>query len=268
MKAMSRTDWHLEDLWLKLVAMWPGITLEWLPEVDSTNTELMRRARQGHADPVLLVTERQTAGRGRMGRSWVSPEGSALTFSIGLPLNPNDWSGLSLAVGVALIEALDSEGKLGLGLKWPNDLWHWPATLGPTKLGGILIETLQPPGMREGRYVVAGVGLNLLTPEIETGGIPARGLDHWGEAPTGGAALARLAPAMLQALAVFEQQGPTSWLARFDRYDVLKGRALQTSQGVQGVGAGVDALGALLLRTDGGMVRVDSAEVSVRPLKI
>ena len=85
---MSRPDWHLEDLWLKLVALWPGITVEWLPEVDSTNSELMRRARQGQTDPVLLVTERQTAGRGRMGRSWVTPEGSALTFSIGLPLKP------------------------------------------------------------------------------------------------------------------------------------------------------------------------------------
>lgn len=265
---MSRPDWHLEDLWLKLVALWPGITVEWLPQVDSTNSELMRRARQGHADPVLLVAEQQTAGRGRMGRSWVTPAGSALTFSIGLPLNPANWSGLSLAVGVSLVEALDNDRRLGLGLKWPNDLWHWPDASEPAKLGGILIETLQPPGMSEGRYVVAGVGVNLITPAIDTGGIPARGLDHWGQAPTGGAALARLAPAMLQALAAFERQGPASWLARFDRYDVLKGRALQTSQGVQGVGAGVDALGALLLRTDGGMVRVDSAEVSVRPLKI
>ena len=265
---MSRPDWHLEDLWLKLVALWPGITIEWLPEIDSTNSELMRRAREGQADPVLLVAEQQTAGRGRMGRSWVTPEGSALTFSLGLPLKPAHWSGLSLAVGVTLIEALDPEGRLGLGLKWPNDLWHWPSSSGPAKLGGILIETLQPPGMSEGRYVVAGMGLNLMTPAIDTGGVAARGLDHWGEAPAPGMVLAQVAPAVVQAMAAFEQHGPASWLARFDRHDVLRGRTLQTSQGVQGVGAGVDALGALLLRTDDGMVRVDSAEVSVRPLKI
>ncbi|MGZ7242464.1 biotin--[acetyl-CoA-carboxylase] ligase, partial [Streptococcus pyogenes] len=76
------------------------------PEVDSTNSELMRRARAGHVDPVLLVAEQQSAGRGRMGRSWASRAGDSLTFSLGLPLQPADWSGLSLAVGVAVAESL------------------------------------------------------------------------------------------------------------------------------------------------------------------
>ncbi len=85
----------------------PGLTVEVLPEIDSTNTELMRRARAGRIDPVLLVGERQTAGRGRLGRGWDSEPGKSLTFSLGLPLAPADWSGLSLAVGVTLAECLD-----------------------------------------------------------------------------------------------------------------------------------------------------------------
>jgi BirA family biotin operon repressor/biotin-[acetyl-CoA-carboxylase] ligase len=264
---MSRPDWHLEDLWLKLVALWPGITIEWLPEIDSTNSELMRRAREGQAEPVLLVAEQQTAGRGRMGRSWVTHAGSALTFSLGLPLNPAGWSGLSLAVGVTLIEALDPKGELGLGLKWPNDLWHWPEAESPAKLGGILIETLQVPGTADGRYAVVGVGINLVTPNIDIGAIPPRGLDHWGEPPPAGRVLAAVASGLVKTLAAFEQHGPSAWLKRFERLDLLRGQALQTSQGGQGVGAGIDEEGALLLQTEDGLVRVDSAEVSVRPLK-
>ena len=86
----------------------PGFTVEVVPEVDSTNSELMRRARAGRTEPVLLVAERQSAGRGRLGRSWNSKQGDSLMFSLGLPLAPADWSGLSLAVGVSLAESLDS----------------------------------------------------------------------------------------------------------------------------------------------------------------
>ena len=264
---MSRSDWHLEDLWLKLAPLWPGITIECLPQVDSTNTELTRRLRQGHADPVLLVAEQQTAGRGRMGKPWITPAGSALTFTLGLPMDPPSWSGLSLAVGVVLAEALDPDGQLGLGLKWPNDLWHWPTGMAPAKLGGILIETLPLPHLQAGRYVLVGVGLNVRTPDVDTGGIAPRGLDHWGEAPSPGWALGQVAPGLLAMLAAFRQMGASSWLQRYSLRDVLRGQRLQTSQGLQGVGAGIDADGALLLKTEDGQVRIDSAEVSVRPLE-
>jgi BirA family biotin operon repressor/biotin-[acetyl-CoA-carboxylase] ligase len=264
---MSRPDWPLEDLWLKLAPLWPGLSIEWLPEVDSTNTELSRRLRQGHAEPVLLVAERQTAGRGRLGKSWVTPAGSALTFTLGLPLNPPAWSGLSLAVGVVLAEALDPDGRLGLGLKWPNDLWHWPRPGAPTKLGGILIETLPMPASGTGRYTLVGVGLNVRTPDLDTGGIAPRGLDHWGAPPSPGGLLARVAPPLLAMLARWQQQGASEWLLRYPRFDALAGQALRTSHGLQGVGAGIDADGALLLDTPQGRVRIDSAEVSVRPLE-
>ncbi len=264
---MAQSDWPLEDLWLSLQAIRPDVHIEWLPEIDSTNTELSRRARQGQGDAVLLVAQRQTAGRGRLGKPWLTPEGSALTFSIGLPLNPPDWSGLSLAVGLTLVEALDPQGELGLGLKWPNDLWHWPPTGAPTKVGGILIETLPLPGQAAGRYAIVGVGINCRTPDIDTGAIAPRGLDHWGPAPQPGEVLAQLAPPLLRLLVEFERSGPAPWLARYPSRDLLRGQWLQTSQGVRGRGQGIDAQGALLLDTEHGLLRVDSAEVSVRPLE-
>ena len=94
----------------------------------------MRRARAGRLEPVLLVAETQTAGRGRLGRQWHSGAraGEVLTFSLGMPLRMADWSGLSLAVGVSVAQSLHPS----LQLKWPNDVW-----LQERKLAGILIET-------------------------------------------------------------------------------------------------------------------------------
>ncbi|MDP3618030.1 MAG: biotin--[acetyl-CoA-carboxylase] ligase, partial [Rhodoferax sp.] len=158
--------WPAEAIWEAVVTDLPDFTVEVLPQIDSTNTELMRRARSGRLEPVLLVAEQQTAGRGRLGRDWHSdaagaadkaPAGS-LTFSLGLPLLAADWSGLSLAVGVALAEALHP----GVRLKWPNDLWLTDETTPDKpgrKLGGVLIETVALPD--GGRYAVIGVGLNL-----------------------------------------------------------------------------------------------------------
>ena len=95
--------WPAEALWEAVSPLLPGFTVEILPELDSSNSELMRRARAGLTDPVLLVAEHQTAGRGRLGRAWASAPGDSLTFSLALPLAPADWSGLSLAVGVVCV---------------------------------------------------------------------------------------------------------------------------------------------------------------------
>ncbi|MCC2675386.1 MAG: birA, partial [Ramlibacter sp.] len=96
------TRWPAEDIWQAVWPLLPDFTVEVLPEIDSSNSELMRRARAGRLEPVLLVAERQTAGRGRLGRHWHSAAGDSLTFSLGMALAPGDWSGLSLAVGIGL----------------------------------------------------------------------------------------------------------------------------------------------------------------------
>jgi BirA family transcriptional regulator, biotin operon repressor / biotin---[acetyl-CoA-carboxylase] ligase len=130
--------------------------------LDSTNSALMKRASEGAVSGTALLSEFQTQGRGRIGRSWLAPFGGGLCLSLLWRFqDPRQVAGLSLAVGVALSRALVELGVEGLALKWPNDLL-W----GGAKLGGILIEIA---GEAHGSCaVVIGVGLNIdLPPEIE-----------------------------------------------------------------------------------------------------
>ncbi len=265
--AAAPLRWPAEDLWEAVAPRLPGFTVEILSEIDSTNTELMRRARAGQVDPVLLVAERQTAGRGRRGRGWVSSPGDSLTFSLGLRLAPADWSGLSLAVGVAVAEALHPD----IGLKWPNDLW-----IGGRKLAGILVETASAvvPGRTveaaaaspPARHAVIGIGINLLPrPPVAGADIaPACLRELWPQVDAPGA-LARIVPPLVGALQAFERQGFAPFGAGFATHDVLRGRDVTLSDGTTGRAAGVDRSGALLVHTAAGLQPVSSSEVSVRP---
>lgn len=245
-----------EALWERLAPLAPGLTVEIVAEVDSTNTELMRRARAGQTDPVLLVAERQTAGRGRLGRAWASAPGASLTFSLGLPLAPADWSGLSLAVGVALAEALHP----AIRLKWPNDLW-----VDDRKLAGILIETASSGEPAGPRHAVIGVGVNIGPREPAGLATPPAWLQQLDPAATGSAALLAVAAPLLQAVQAFERFGFAPFQARFAARDALRDRLVRLSDGTQGTAHGVTEDGALLVHTAAGMQAVSSAEVSVRP---
>jgi BirA family biotin operon repressor/biotin-[acetyl-CoA-carboxylase] ligase len=233
----------------------------------------------------LLVAEQQTAGRGRLGRSWLSQRGDSLTFSLGLPLQPADWSGLSLVVGISLAESLEPDSSAGvaphIGLKWPNDLWlagnnserDNKGEPSYSKLAGILVETASWEGLR---YVVMGVGINIRALELpslatpdSTSALPAPmppghlqallpGLDA---AQT----LLRVLPPLVQAVQAFEQFGFAPFQARFARRDVLSGRAVALSDGTVGTACGVGENGALLVHTPAGMKEITSSEVSVRP---
>ncbi|MCC2676558.1 MAG: birA [Ramlibacter sp.] len=249
--------WPAEAIWEAVAPLLPGFTVEVLPQLDSTNTELMRRARTGLADPVLLVAEQQTAGRGRLGRAWQSSAGDSLTFSLGLPLAPADWSGLSLAVGVSVAESLHPD----IVLKWPNDLW-----LSDRKLGGILIETASfGEGAAGARYAVIGVGVNI-APRPATGlsTQPAalRELLPQADAP---AVLERVARRLVQDVQRFGAHGFAAFQQRFEQRDALRNRAVQLSDGTTGTAQGVDAGGSLLVHTAAGPQTISSSEVSVRP---
>ena len=267
-----------EAVWEAVAPTLPGFTVEVLPEIDSTNSELMRRARNGQWEPVLLVAHKQTAGRGRLGRQWVSDLGAplqagagaaqspwpstsfsstSLTFSLGLPLAPFDWSGLSLAVGLSVASSLHPD----IRLKWPNDLW-----LHGRKLGGILIETANIGASSGSRYAVVGMGLNLSAPAAAGLTTPPAGLAEVWPGVTAAQALVRLAPALVQTLQVFAQQGFAPFQARFNAVDALAGLAVTLSDGTAGVAQGVDASGALRVQTATGWQCVSSAEVSVRPV--
>jgi len=247
----------------------PDACVEVVAQIDSTNSELMRRGPVRDNPPTLLVALSQTAGRGRMGRVWQSEAHAGLTFSWGMHLAPADWSGLSLAVGLALAEALDPDGQWGLRLKWPNDLC-WLSAGSVRKLGGILIETQMGtanPETPARRWCVVGVGLNLRTPQINTPGLAPVG---WSEvtgeaAPHGSDILQACMAALVPALRAFELHGFAPLAERFAQRDALKGQTVTLSDGRVGTALGVDAQGALLVQTAQGLQAVHSAEVSVRP---
>lgn len=272
--------WPAEALWEAVAPQLPGFTVEVLPSVDSTNTELMRRARAGQVEPVLLVAEQQTAGRGRMGRAWHSQAGDSLTFSLGMPLAPVNWSGLSLAVGVSVAESLQpvlppAGGAVPrVGLKWPNDLWLGGRG-GDRKLGGILVETASfvvPQGATAGvasagsvRYVVVGVGLNVRPQPGEGMSLPPGSLQEVEDGLDAPAALLRVAAPLVGMLQSFAAYGFAPMQPRFALRDVLQGRTVQLSDGTSGMAHGVGEDGALLVHTAGGMLPITSSEISVRP---
>lgn len=259
---------HVESVWEGIVPSLPGFTVEVVPSIDSTNSELMRRARDGLMEPVLLAAEEQTAGRGRLGKGWHSRPGQSLTFSLALPLAPHNWSGLSLAVGVSLAQRLHPDVRL----KWPNDLW-----LQQRKLGGILVETAtggSSAGTQQ-RMVVVGVGLNIARPEAAAvaalavpGAVAAMapaGLAEVLVGVTAGELLQRLAVPLVRDLLAFESQGFVAFAQRFRQLDALEGLAVELTDGTRGTACGVNDEGALQVLTDMGMRTVTSAEVSVRP---
>lgn len=276
--------WHVEALWQTLEPLLPGISIEVLARTDSTNTALLERVRsdsRGSAQgpnshpygrrshdmqPCLLVAEHQTHGRGRMGRAWLSSPGGSLTFSLGLPMDMAEWSGLSLAVGCAIAEALEplAEGATPrLQLKWPNDLWLMDGKSG-RKLGGILIETV-PAGAQ--RMVIVGVGLNVSELAAHSEATPMftgfAALDEFAEGLTAPGVLAQLAPGLVRALVDFPQSGFAAWQARYARRDLTLGQAI-TAGTIEGISRGVSASGELLVDTASGRQTISGGEVSVR----
>ncbi|MBL8343068.1 MAG: biotin--[acetyl-CoA-carboxylase] ligase [Rubrivivax sp.] len=295
--------WDTEALQRQLEPHLPGVGVQVLPRCGSTNTALLEDARQarGAFAPRLLVAEQQTAGRGRLGRQWVSEAGASLTFSLALALARPDWSGLSLAVGLAVAEALDESATSAppadaadrpgaaqwlsgrIGLKWPNDLWwRGPPATGPDvpmpgagncalpagrKLGGILVETVVAGPQR---VAVVGIGLNIRPLPAERAAALGRELACLQEREAGitaPLALARVAVPLAQALRRFEREGFAAFAAGYARRDVLRGHEVATTDAAApaGTAEGVADDGALLVRCGGQRHRIVSGEVSVRP---
>ena len=271
------THWQAEDLWLQLAPQLPGLTIEVLPEIDSSNTELMRRARSGQADPIVLVAESQTAGRGRQGRAWLNQPGDSLMYSLGLLLNPLDWSGLSLVVGLSIAESLQAaapQGQSPIGVKWPNDLWLHDGR----KLGGTLIETANVPagstaaswgaGAGAARFVIIGTGINVRAPHAAANALstPAACLHDLNTQWTAPQALQHILPRLVTDILQFAEQGFVPFVERFAARDVLRGQQVHLSDGSSGQALGVLADGSLQLRTAQGLRNVISGDVSVRPI--
>ena len=234
-------------------------------ELDSTSSELQRRGAQ-LPDLSVMIAETQSAGRGRRGRAWLSPPGLNLylsclkRFDAGFGALP----GLSLAVGVILLRALESLGITEAGLKWPNDVLARGG-----KLAGILVEL---SGEYQGPCAaVIGIGLNLRLTEAlrEQAGQPTCDLATLapGDPPERNDVAAAVITALAEGLAQFEREGFAGFVEDYAARDLLRDAPLRV-QGAQstleGVGAGIDERGALLVRAADGLHRIDSADVSVR----
>ncbi|HEX4474972.1 MAG TPA: biotin--[acetyl-CoA-carboxylase] ligase [Polyangiaceae bacterium] len=235
-----------------------GQPLTVLPTTGSTNDDAFEAAKNGAAEGALFVAEEQTAGRGRRGRSWTSPAGENLTFSLLLrPELPADRvSAVSLLVGLAVRAAAARRVPESVGLKWPNDV-----VVGPRKLAGILVES-RVTGARVDAVVV-GVGLNVHFRELpdELRGI-ATSLAALGDPlPDREAALADVLAELEPRLSVFIDRGLAGLLPELRAHDALAGVPIGVS-GIRGEGAGIDGDGSLLIKDGHGEIqRVSSGTV-------
>jgi BirA family biotin operon repressor/biotin-[acetyl-CoA-carboxylase] ligase len=237
--------------------------IDLLASCDSTNAVLLSRAENGAPSGTVIITEEQTAGRGRRGRSWFSSPGDSLTFSLLWRFAQGTApAGLSLAVGVAVSRALSGVGAGGTALKWPNDILK-----DGRKLGGILVELV--PGAPHA--AVLGIGINLRLPA----GMPeevraaSTALNANGAAPDANELYAVLLAELLSTLDTFATTGFASirpeWMARHAFQDARIRLSTDFGPPSEGICRGVDTDGALLLEIDGRIERILSGEVSLRP---
>ena len=228
--------------------------LEIHQQIDSTNRYLLDCARQGARSGTVCLAEQQTAGRGRRGRTWVSPFASNVYLSIlwRFAQGYAAINGLSLAMGVAVVRALHALAIKDVLLKWPNDIYY-----ANKKLGGILIEVT---GENDGACTaVIGLGLNVAVPDAEAGAIDQAWTDLsriTGQAFTDRNRLvAELLNQLLAILASFETHGLSAYLAEWRRYDALKDQPASLWLGenqLSGIVRGIDDTGLLLLESANG----------------
>jgi BirA family biotin operon repressor/biotin-[acetyl-CoA-carboxylase] ligase len=233
-------------------------------EIDSTNSEWLRRAAQ-LPDGAVCLAETQRAGRGRLSRRWVAACGRSLCLSLlwRFGRGPDALGGLGLVVGLAVLRAVDDMGVKDAGLKWPNDvLWR------DAKLAGSLIELSGESG--GAACAVIGVGANIDLPEAA-----GRGIDQpWtdlararGRKVSRNRFASRLIHRLIEALARFDRDGFGAFAEEWRRRDLLYGReiAVHTLAGVEtGTARGVDGGGALLVEAGGRVGRYFAGDVSVR----
>lgn len=235
-------------------------------EIDSTNAELMRRSEPPPGCGNVVLAERQTQGRGRRGKHWVSPFARNIYLSMDWQFagGVGEMEGLSLAVGVAVAEAIAAAGGGDVKLKWPNDVLH-----GGGKLGGILVEL---SGDAEGPCrAVVGVGLNVAMPAAAAEGVDQAWTDvaatAEGTAPGRNALAAALINSCLPLLAAYPTKGFAAWRDRWMACDAYANQPVVISSAdsrIAGVARGVDERGALLLESAGQTQRISGGEVSLR----
>jgi BirA family transcriptional regulator, biotin operon repressor / biotin---[acetyl-CoA-carboxylase] ligase len=249
-------------------SLWREIRM--VAETGSSNADLLAVAREGAREGVVLVAEAQTAGRGRMGRRWISPPGAGLTFSMllrpyGVPAALLGW--LPLLTGAAVAAALPAVVPVAPRLKWPNDV-----LVGSAKLGGVLAE-------RSGSAVVVGIGINVTQhkAELPEGATSLR--VEAGAAEAGEGTLTGLRARVLVAVLAAMSDRYLAWRDQFSPGDAeasglrqeYLGRCatlgrevtvtLPGGKSIAGTAAGVDWAGRLEVSTATGVVPVSAGDV-------
>ena len=234
--------------------------------VDSTNEYLKRQSPKKSGQ--LCLAEFQSHGKGRRGRNWVSPFGANLYLSMTWRFNKGiaAINGLSAAVALCLLDALEQAGFKQIALKWPNDLF-WDKR----KLGGVLIEISGE--VADSCCVIIGIGINVRMPAAAWNNIDQPAVDLAtlvrGDNISRNQLAVRIINQLVKGLILFDQQGFTPfyplWLSR----DILRDQPVVVENAgvlIQGIARGIDQNGALLIDTTQGRHKVLSGDVSIRPV--
>ncbi|MDH5435755.1 MAG: bifunctional biotin--[acetyl-CoA-carboxylase] ligase/biotin operon repressor BirA [Gammaproteobacteria bacterium] len=242
--------------------------LEIHENIDSTNRLMMQRATEGANSGHVCLAEQQQDGKGRRGRRWTSPYGCNiyLSFLWRFPSGaPDSLSILSLVAGITTACVAEKFGLTGVGMKWPNDV-----LVDGRKLGGILLEFA---GETSGPcYIVSGIGVNYRMPSEAASEID----QPWTDIHTHTKQVSRnhfaavLVDALLSAYDKFHQQGFEPFMSDWERLDVCRGQTVVLQihdEHIIGRAEGIDAQGALLLKTENGVKRFSYGEVSLRVMR-
>jgi BirA family biotin operon repressor/biotin-[acetyl-CoA-carboxylase] ligase len=243
-------------------------TLEVFPEIGSTNTYLLEQRCPMPGRYRVAVTENQTAGRGRMNRSWLSPQSSGLCMSMAFTFSsmPENFPSLSLALAIGITQALERLGARGVAVKWPNDIVSQDG-----KLGGVLPEVV--PAQATGVTIVAGFGLNIDFKNTDTGIAVTSRLGRavdlascCDKLPSRAVISAALIECLLDTMVRFEADGFSPFYEMWLNYDWLCGQEvmIETPAGRgAGIAEGIDIDGALLLDSEGSRRRFISGSVTL-----
>ncbi|MDC0612632.1 bifunctional biotin--[acetyl-CoA-carboxylase] ligase/biotin operon repressor BirA [Vibrio sp.] len=235
------------------------------PVIDSTNQYLMDRTNELSSGTVCLA-EYQEQGRGRRGRQWYSPFGANLYMSMywNLEAGIAGAMGLSLVVGIAVIDALDELGISGVKLKWPNDLYF-----NDKKLAGILVEMSGQAG--GAAHLIIGMGMNLTMQRDQNSPIdqPWTSIKEvlGGDSVDRNKLAAKIIHHWHKVLNDYEAQGMSAFVARWNKLDNFIDRPVKLimgSQEITGIDKGIDSLGAIILETETGIESYIGGEISLR----
>ena len=236
--------------------------------IPSTNDYLTQRLPHGIPRGTLCIAEAQTAGKGRMGKTWMSPLGANIYLSLYWKFSNkrHDLSSLSLVVGLAVLKALAQIAPLpeSVGIKWPNDIWDHTH-----KLSGILIETANNHNNSQVLDVIIGIGLNVQMPDSYHDPLIWTDLKRmWGFTPSRNALVVGLLNAMVPMLHQFEREGFQPFADLWAKFDLLLGKPVQLTTPHQqqvGIAEGINERGELCVRMGDTLKAIRYGEISVRP---